>query len=260
MASDLKSIVRDAFREVSGGRSTDDVVIDDILNEQFVSACHRSIPSISAFECNWQLYRLRKSSGLGPVVSVRRRTQHGDYLHAAEIAARQMEDRRHVSIDRVLCSPEFKAEFDAIASSIAPGIQPYDLRKAALKLRKGRLLKPELIKRVADWGTTVSIHEPEDLIADPELMPRTPGIYIFSDRSGYLYIGEAESLRVRVAKHLDHSDRKTLARYFWEIGTQDLLIEIHAFRPDSEGRKKSSRRAYESDLIRTRRPRFNIQD
>ena len=260
MASDLKSIVRDAFREVSGGRSTDDVVIDDILNEQFVSARHRSIPSISAFECNWQLYRLRKSSGLGPVVSVRRRTQHGRLLTRG--GDRRTPDGRSASCFNrpSACSPEFKAEFDAEASSIAPGIQPYDLRKAALKLRKGRLLKPELIKRVADWGTTVSIHEPEDLIADPELMPRTPGIYIFSDRSGYLYIGEAESLRVRVAKHLDHSDPKTLARYFWEIGTQDLLIEIHAFRPDSEGRKKSSRRAYESDLIRTRRPRFNIQD
>ncbi|MCP4175380.1 MAG: GIY-YIG nuclease family protein [Fuerstiella sp.] len=41
-------------------------------------------------------------------------------------------------------------------------------------------------------------------------MPRKPGIYLFRDRTGYFYTGETSSLRLRVAKHLAHSDRKDL--------------------------------------------------
>jgi GIY-YIG catalytic domain len=175
------------------------------------------------------------------------------------LAARQMEDKYSLTIDRVFCHPQYRREFDEITAGIAPGVSNYLLRKAAFKLRKTRKLQPELIKRVADWGRKVESYPADQLIENLELIPRTPGVYIFSDRSGYLYIGEADSLRVRIAKHLDHSDRKALAHYFWEIGTKDLLVEFHGFDPDSEGKWTPNRRAYESALIRSRRPRFNIQ-
>lgn len=256
---EFKEVVRSAFLSVGGGRSTDDVVINDDLNKAFTDACRNSVPTATPFECNWTLFKVRKASGLGPVARRRREENYGDVLHAAEIAARQMEDKYELTIDRVFCHPEFREEFDAIASAIAPGVSTYLLRKAAFKLRKGHQLKPELIKRVADWGRIVQSYPAERLTTNPDLLPRKPGIYIFSDRSGYLYVGEADNLRVRVSKHLDHSDRKTLARYFWDLGTSDLMVEFHAFSPDSEGRRPSCRRAYEADLIRSRKPRFNIQ-
>jgi predicted GIY-YIG superfamily endonuclease len=83
-------------------------------------------------------------------------------------------------------------------------------------------------------------------------------IYIFRDASGYLYIGESENLRARVTKHLDHSDRKSLARYLWQEGVGGVTVELHAFDPDSNARNKEMRRAYESELIHSRQPRLNI--
>ncbi len=258
-AKQFQQVVKSVFLSLGGGRSSDDVVIDDDLNKAFTDACRNIVPTATSFECNWTLFKVRKASGLGPVARRRGKEQYGDILHAAEIAARRMEDKHGLTIDRVFCHPEFRQEFDAIASAIAPGVSTFLLRKAAFKLRKGHQLKPELIKRVADWGRTVHSYPAEQLTENPDLLPRKPGIYIFSDRTGYLYVGEADNLRGRLSKHLDHSDRKGLARYFWDIGTKDLIVEFHAFSPESDGRRQSCRRAYEAELIRSRKPRFNVQ-
>jgi excinuclease UvrABC nuclease subunit len=135
----------------------------------------------------------------------------------------------------------------------------YQLRKAALGLRKARKLQPELIKRVANWKTEVLEYDAESLASELDLIPRKPGIYIFRDATGYLYIGEAGNLRLRVAQHLDHSDRRALAHYFWEAGLSGIVVELHAFDPKSEGGSTPARRAYESDLIAKRAPRFNLR-
>lgn len=249
----LRDVVTRNFFATHAGRSTDDVVIDDNLNAAFIAACSRELPSASPFQFNWDLYNLRKRPpGIGKVAVVKRRQNHDAYLHASEIAARHMEDKHRLSIDRVLCDPETRQEFDAIAQAIVPGVSNYLLRKAALKLRKNRRMRPELIKRVADWGTAVTTHTADQLMAEPDLIPRLPGVYIFRDKTGYLYIGEAVNLRGRIEQHLDHSDRRALAHYLWEYGASGLLIEIHAFRKESDGRNPRCRKAYEAELIRSR--------
>ena len=139
-AKQFKEVVRSVFLSVSGGSSTDDVVINDDLNKVFTDVCRNIVPTATPFECNWTLFKVRKASGLGPVARRRRKEEYGDILHAAEIAARQMEDKHGLTIDRVFCHPEFRQEFDAIASAIAPGVSAYLLRKAAFKLRKGHQL------------------------------------------------------------------------------------------------------------------------
>ena len=120
-------------------------------------------------------------------------------------------------------------------------------------------VKPEIVKRVSDWQKEVLAFDVPTLQQDLDLIPRKPGIYIFADASGYLYLGEAANLRLRVAKHLDHSDRKALARYLWEQGIEGLSIELHVFDPASNGRLTTHRRAYEAELIKSRKPHFNIQ-
>lgn len=254
----IRRVVTEAFFEVHQGRSTDDVVIHDDLNQRFIESCRRALPDTDEFELNWTLLNLRKSSRLGPVVKKVSRQSHDDYIHAAEFAARHLEDRHGLTIDRVLCTPQFREEFDQVAHKLAPNVEAALLRKAALKLRKGRQLRPELIKRAADWGTRVLQFDAKQLQEAPDTIPRQPGVYVFSDATGYLYIGEASSLRTRVAKHLDHSDRKALARYLWEQGVVGLIVELHVFDATSKGRLTAQRRAYEANLIQTRRPRFNI--
>jgi len=257
----MREVVRAAFLEVHRGRSTEDVVIDDRLNEQFLALCLGSAPGISKLDLNQTLFNLRKSATLGPVVTAPvERKRHDSYAHAAEIAARHVEDKYEVTIDHVLCDPDLRREFDSVALQITPNVDTYLLRKAALGLRKKRKLRPELIKRVADWGSVVEKHAAADLLEDLDLIPRKPGVYLFFDTTGYLYIGEASNLRTRVAGHLDHSDRKALARYLWEKGHADLQVELHSFDRESKGNRAGPRRAYESSLIRSRNPRFNIQD
>ena len=279
-------VVREAFLATHNGWSTDEVLLQDRLNVRFLKRCRQSLPCAEAFDCNWTLLNLRKAGSLGSVVTRRRRDAHDDYLHAAEIAARLMHDQHRLTMDRVVCDPVRRAEFDRIALSIARGpaqaktdpfiLSPdpganvtakppepvdlaYRLRKAALRLRKSRQLRPELVLRVADWGRQILVHDAEQILKDPRLVPPQPGVYIFRDRSGYLYIGESRDLRARVMKHLDRSDRVSLAAYLWDRGIRGITVELHAFDPESRANRKTIRRAYESELIRSRRPRFNVR-
>jgi hypothetical protein len=43
----LKRVVKDAFLKVHGKRSTDDVIIDDDLNQQFIAACASQFPDVT---------------------------------------------------------------------------------------------------------------------------------------------------------------------------------------------------------------------
>lgn len=252
-------IIKKSFLETHEGRSTDDVVIDPILNEHFLDRCMLLLPEITPQEANWRLLNLRKSSSLGKVTTKAEKMDHSAYVHASQIAARLLEDRVKLSVDRILCHPAHRQQFDEVASKIFPEASKYQLRKAALGLRKARKLQPELIKRVANWGREILEFEAESLVGNVDLIPRKPGVYIFRDSTGYLYIGEAGSLRLRVAQHLDHSDRRALARYFWEEGLSGIVVELHAFDSNSDARSTPARRAYESDLINTRSPRFNLR-
>ncbi len=63
-------------------------------------------------------------------------------------------------------------------------------------------------------------------------------------------------MRVRIKQHLDHSDRKELARWLWENGTEELRLEIQLLEPDTPTRV---RKALEAELIRSRDPVFNVK-
>lgn len=254
----LAGAVRDAFAAVHDGWSPDEVLVRDDLNAAFVARCRKSQPDADETDINWMLLNLRKAGQLPDAATKQVTLHHEDYAHAAEIAARQLYDKYQLSIDRILCDPKLRLEFDRIAHGVTPDVPAYELRKAALALRKARQLRPELVARVAAWNRQVLTLSAKQVLADPRQIPNTPGIYIFRDASGYLYIGESEDLRARVTKHLDHSDRKSLARYLWQQGSDGVTVELHAFDPDSNLRNKEMRRALESELIRSRQPRFNI--
>ncbi len=261
MDRETSETIVEAFRAMHDGRSVDDIVLDDELNAAFLNTCRLAGAVGSDAEVNWALFNARKTGNLGGVVvpANRQNVNHGDYVHAADIAARHVIDKHCTTLDRILCDPELRRCFDEVALSIAPDVSTYALRKAAMKLRKCRQLKPELVNRIASsWRQDVRRFAADDKEAI-DALPQNPGIYLFHDADGYLYIGEAINLRSRVAGHLDHSDRKALARYFWEQGLTGVQVEVHVFSKDSEGARTQSRRAYESELIRERQPRFNVR-
>ena len=255
---ELADTVQQAFREIHEGWSCDEVILKDSLNAAFIQRCRQSLPDVEETHLNRALLNLRKAGKLDVKATKRVSIRHDDYIHAAEIAARFMYDKYRLTTDGVMCDPQRRSEFDAAAQAVAPDVPAYRLRKAAFSLRKARKLRPELVTRVADWDRQIVSLSAKKIVSNAEIVPTNPGVYIFRDASGYLYIGESANLRTRVAKHLDQSDRKSVAHYLWKKGMENVTVELHAFDPESNARRKEMRRAYESELIRSRKPRFNI--
>lgn len=261
-AEPLKQVVAAAFASVHDGYSVDEVLLDDELQAAFQHACRERLPDADPEECNWTLLNLRKAGRLeAKTTKTRDRDEQSQEAvrHIAEIAARTVQDRHRTSIDRVMAKPQWRADFDAAAREISPQVDLNTVRRTAFQLRKTRELKPELITRLADWGREVKSFSLEDLRERLEQVPEEPGIYLFRDATGYLYIGEAADLRKRLGQHLEQSDRQSLANYLGQQQADTITVELHTFAPDSRIKELAVRRAYESELIRSRNPRFNIR-
>lgn len=250
------SQIQQAFEICYHGFSADRVVIDPELNLQFVAECRKIGLEEPVATLNRKLLNLRKRGLLSEYKTVQRTSfpDENDYQFAAEIAARFMERRHETTLDRILCDPDFAAQFDESAAKIMPGYLPLQYRWAALNLRKSRGLKPELASRVAATPQKVIPFAISGL--QLEQIPAGQGLYLFYDSKKLLYIGESDNLRLRLKKHLDHSDNKGFARWLWEFGPTGLNVEIHVLDPDTTPR---ARRALELEMIRSREPEFNIQ-
>jgi site-specific DNA-methyltransferase (adenine-specific) len=249
----MRETVREAFLAVRGERSPDVVVADPDLNEQFLRECRIRGLKDQPRQLNLTLLNLRKSSDLQGIKSKRTVVKNQeDFCFASEIAVRFLERRDQVSLDQILCDPTLAAEFDEIAAGLASGFSTFQYRWAALGLRKRKGLRPELLGKVIQARSVVACRA-EDV--KPEELPVQPGLYLFIGPSDVLYIGECQSLRKRLGKHLDHSDNKSLARWLWEHGTTDLRVEYHVL---PAGVSTRVRKAMEAELIRSRKPLFNV--
>ncbi|HBJ39086.1 MAG TPA: excinuclease ABC subunit C [Planctomycetaceae bacterium] len=264
-----------ALRMASDGYSVDEIVIDDQHRERFLAAMN---PAWQSLGDDWQrdtllrLVSLRKAGKISLKATKRGRTAEPELAHVAEIAARSVLDQHPVSTDTLLCDPRLRDQLQFAATAIAsppgasqtPAVQPpdaYSIRKHLLRLRKTRHLRPELVQRVADWNRTIDTFTIDQLTAALQAgkISTGAGVYLFYDPTGYLYIGEAANLKTRLLQHTSQSDRVTLDQYLRSGSQGAITVELHTFGPQSPANDLSIRRAYESDLIRTRKPRFNIR-
>lgn len=247
-----------AFEKSADGWSVDEVILHDERRQKFLDSCQEEGTSGTAKELFESLLRVRKGGRLKVRATHSKRVSLEEFTIAAEIAARRMADENKAHFDQVLCDPKLLSAFDNIAKELSPNTDPYLLRKAALRLRKSRQLQPELVTQANQWAVKISDYSLDELTEQlPELTTR-PGIYIFRDATGYLYIGQSNNLRERLSHHLKESDRDQLRRYLVEKAGPQLKIELHEFLDGSPGEKLAARRAYESELIRSRKPRLNL--
>ncbi len=253
-----RELLQQAFVLRHDGWSLDEVLLSDVLRKSIVDEVRKTTPEADEKQIWEGLVRLRKSGKLHAETTRRENTEYGAAIVAAEIAARRMQDEFNVTFDQVLIDPQLLKTYDEYAKAIDSQSDTHALRKAALRLRKSRQLKPELVLRVTDWKrdfVTLSVEEAKHRI---ETLPKRPGIYIFRDTTGFLYIGQSNNLRERLAKHLDASDRQNLADYLSKNAAGSLTLELHVFREGSPAEKTVVREAYESELIRSRKPRLNL--
>jgi hypothetical protein len=251
----LKNQIVIAFRGARRGFSADRVIADPGLNIDFISRCRIAGLTSPIAELNLKLLNLRKA-GLLKGEARSERTSFRDeesYRFASEVAARHLEKRQYTTLDRVICDPVLAAEFDAIASDIAPGFTSLQYRWAALNLRKVRSLKPELFSHVVRPTRTILGRIESIRVAE---LPTSQGLYVFYGPSDTLYVGEGSNIQRRVGKHLDHSDNKNLARWFWSNGFREVHLEIQIL---DDATPTKIRKALEGELISSRHPVFNVQ-
>lgn len=250
----MKDEILQAFHHARQGFSPDRVVADPELNRTYLRECDRLGLGSDAAKLNQSLLNLRKRGALRGLSS--RRTLLKDqpgYRFAAEMAARFLERAHEITVDQMICDPQFAEQFDEIARTIVPGGTPLDYRWAALNLRKQQQLKPEVLARVARPEKVLRLQ-----VAGLSLgtVPQGSGLYLFYSSQATLYVGEADNLQNRIRTHLDHSDNKMLARWLWEFGDASLHLELQVLDKSITQR---IRRALELELIRSRQPLFNIR-
>jgi hypothetical protein len=249
----MRAVVREVFLTIREERSPDVLIADPDLNLLFLEQCRLHGLSESSLVLNLCLLNLRKSGALKGIKSKRTivKRQH-EFRFASEIAIRFLERRDQVSLDHILCDPARAAQFDEVALEIAPGFKPFEYRWAALNLRKRKKLRPEILARVVPPDALIFCKIEDLKIED---VPARPGLYMFLEKNGALYVGECQNLRKRIGKHLDHSDNKGLARWLWQHGALNLHLEYHVLPAEVNTR---IRKAMEEELIGSRKPIFNI--
>lgn len=250
----MKDKLESALDAASDGYAPDRVVADPEMNAKFLFECSRLGLSESPTKLNHALLNLRKSGQLLGRKSKRTSfANQKDYVFAAEMAVRFLERRDEVSLDDIICDPARASEFDCLVAELAPGYSPLQYRWAALSLRKASRLKPEIISKVIRPMSVT--HCRTDYLTLNDIAGQQ-GLYLFYTNSVTLYVGESENLRNRIAKHLDHSDNKELARWFWQYGQESVHLELQVLPAETPVKH---RRALESELIRSRSPIFNVK-
>lgn len=258
-SADIDELVLEAFAAVHDGYSSDEVILNDDLNARFLAECRRRKSDVDPFSCNWRLMNLRKAGKLNSFATTRRGPRPDKNLFCvAEIAARTVMDRHGISIDQIMADPVRRSEFDRQVQRLSPDTDLYLVRKSAFQLRKARRLRPELITRIANWDRKIEKFAVSSMRSDWSQVPARPGVYLFQDETGYLYIGSAENLRDRLKQHLSESSNAGLFNYLGAGHSREIHVEVHSFPSDSRARELTVRRAYESELIRSRKPKFNI--
>lgn len=150
----FETAVMRAFFSVHDGESTEEVIINDSLRSAFLKACDGELERLSLnprkeVEYNWTLEILRKEGKLGGVFNRRKRRKFSgkdsNSQHAKEVAKKIMDAGLPKDIDRIMCDPKLRRHFDEESQKVAPGIDLYLVRKAALNYRKKGKQRAELL-------------------------------------------------------------------------------------------------------------------
>jgi tetratricopeptide (TPR) repeat protein len=123
-----------AFLDVRSGASIDFVLADPETNVRFIGRCRELGATTDEAALNWALIDARKRSRLPDDIGETRKysvpaERRDQFEFASEIAARFVE-RQHggASLDRIICTPALREDFDRAAGLLAPGFTPLEYR------------------------------------------------------------------------------------------------------------------------------------
>jgi hypothetical protein len=244
-------IIIEAFNDVHDGYSTDWVIVEPTYNRNFLDKCHALGLATDDRHLNHTLMNIRKTpkykGKLKPTTKRSGFTDYDDYAYAAEIAVRVLQRAEGVTLDRILCDPRFRDQFDSLAMRLAPNQTPVKLRCAALNLRKTHRLKPisqDVVNyELASAGPLRNVN----LMSIQSL----PGAYAFYEQNRPIFAGETENLKRRIQMHLAGG----LPEFLETVDTDDMTLRFQVL-PSA---KKEARLQWLGGFINRERPLLNYQ-
>jgi site-specific DNA-methyltransferase (adenine-specific) len=252
------ALIAQAYLEVRQGCSTDRVVADPDLDRKFLQRCRELGLTGTDFDLNGKLFGGRKNkyfSGL-PKTKNYTASRKDEFEFSSEIAIRYVQEQvraregREVSLDKIICHPDLAAEFDKIASRLAPGFSPVDYRWVALGVRKaaGRYSAKAEAVELPDFdhlGATTSVRT--------STIPTEQGMYLFRCDDQPIFIGETDNLRHRIERHFDTGGQAGIPDWLFDRGSKTMTLAI----VPTVGVSPTERKIVELGAVNKFRPFFN---
>jgi len=242
--------VKAAYKKASKGYPVDYVLCDKELNENFIAQCLANGLGGNAFVWNHYLLRLRKAKKLPRSTKKPKRIapeQMNRYGFASEVAWRLLAIDYEKTLDDILCSPEFAAEFDRLAAEFGPmdiAVSSCEYRRAALTIRKRTKPARESATRdLSNWTTRKLKSMSIEQCQDGKLA--VPGVFVLRHDGAGIYAYETDNIREQVRIVLDNPN--------W----QGLKPDSIAFAESNQ--KYAEKCALKSALVRRELPLLNCR-
>jgi len=208
-------VLVEAFQSASNGFPVDYLLCHKDMNEEFVQACRDQGLSGNAYVWNRYLLRLRKSKKL-PKSTERpsqiTSEQMDRYGFASEVAWRLLAIDYQKTLDDILCSPDFAAEFDRLAAQFGPddSVTSLEYRLAVLSIRKrSNAARQSATEKFSHWLSKTKKLPKASLDGNLSQLER-PGVFILQSEQIGFYAGESQNMRARVDMALQNGYWKSL--------------------------------------------------
>lgn len=225
------ALIARAYLEVREGYSTDRVVADPELDRRFLRRCRELGLSGTDFDLNWKLFNGRKNKYFADLPKTKNYTssRKDEFEFSSEIGIRYIQEqlvaqhRGEVSLDKIICDPDLAAQFDEIATKLAPGFSPLDYRWVALGVRKaaGRYAS----KAQAIELPSFDFLGPTDAVRASRITTGQ-GIYLFRCDNKSLFVGDTDNLRHRIERHFDTGGTSGLPDWLYDRGGRVISLGI----------------------------------
>ena len=209
---DTQRIVIDAYRRAGDGYPADCLLCDKEMNEDFVEQCLSEGIGGSASIWNRYLLRLRKEGKLPRATKRPDRItseQMDHYGFASEVAWRLLSIDYRRTLDDILSSPGFAAEFDRLATEFGPAesnVTSFEYRRAALSIRKrSHDARKTAVEKFAKWMNKNSRLPRIPIGSSLEILEQ-PGVFVLCSGDVGFFAGESDNMRARVEHALDNDN------------------------------------------------------
>ncbi len=205
-------VVIEAYQTAGEGYPADYLLCDPKMNQRFVDLCLDKGLGGSATIWNRYLLQLRKS---GKLPAATRRPdqitpeQMDHFGFASEVAWRLLSIDYRRTLDDILSSPEFAAEFDRLAAEFGPAdadITSLEYRRAAMSIRKrSHDARDTAAEKFSNWMTK-SRKLPRVAIGDSLEALEQPGVFVLYCGDVGFFAGESDHMRTRVEQALNNAN------------------------------------------------------